>query len=182
MKMNEHIDKITDKNIKKWLRIQTIFLLIGSMLSFILVQWGLNEYKFSWDLILKSLGLIIPMSLFITIVNIINARWMAKQATDLADGLAKAVSGDYHAKLDPTKSTIFAVAYDNFNKLEEELKKANTLQDEFVNNYSHEFKTPITSIKGFAELLLEGNIDPKTRRKYLKIIVNNKISKNLQYL
>jgi len=180
MKMNEHIDKITDKNIKKWLRIQTIFLLIGSMLSFILVQWGLNEYKFSWDLILKSLGLIIPMSLFITIVNIINARWMAKQATDLADGLAKAVSGDYHAKLDPTKSTIFAVAYDNFNKLEEELKKANTLQDEFVNNYSHEFKTPITSIKGFAELLLEGNIDPKTRRKYLKIIAEE--SERLTYL
>lgn len=167
---NKHVDKITYKNIMRWLRIQTAFILISSMISFILVQWGINEYRLSWDLIFKALGLIIPMILFITIINIINGKWMAKQATDLADGLEAAASGDYHAKLDPSKSAIFAVAYENFNKLEEELKKSNTLQDEFVNNYSHEFKTPITSIKGFAELLLEEDVDEKTRQKYLKII------------
>ncbi|MBQ2872713.1 MAG: HAMP domain-containing histidine kinase [Bacilli bacterium] len=166
-----HIDEITYKNILKWLRIQTIFILVSSMLSFCIVEWGMNDYKLSWEPLLRSLGLIIPMALFITIINMINAKSMAKQANDLADGLAKAASGDYHAKLDPKKSAIFAVAYDNFNKLEEELKKANTLQDEFVNNYSHEFKTPITSIKGFAELLLEEKIDEKLEKKYLKIIV-----------
>lgn len=174
------IDKTTYKNIMKWLRIQTVFILVSSMLSFCLVEWGINNYKFSGDLFFKSLGLIIPMSLFITIINAINAKWMTKQATDLADGLAKAASGDYHAKLDPTKSSIFAVAYNNFNKLEEELKKANTLQDEFVNNYSHEFKTPITSIKGFAELLLEDDIDEETKKQYLTIIVEE--SEKLTYL
>lgn len=180
MKNKIYIDKTTYKNIMKWLRIQTIFILVSSMISFCVVEWGINDYKLSWDLILKALGLIIPMTLFITIINFINARWFAKQATDLADGLAKAASGDYHAKLDPTKSSIFTVAYNNFNKLEEELKKANTLQDEFVNNYSHEFKTPITSIKGFAELLLEEDVDEKTKSKYLKIIVEE--SEKLTYL
>ena len=181
MKNNKHIiDKITYKNIVHWLRIQTIFILVSSMLSFCIVEWGINGYQLSWEPLLRSLGLIIPMVLFITIINTVNAKWMAKQATDLADGLAKAASGDYHAKLDPSKSSIFAVAYNNFNKLEEELKKANTLQDEFVNNYSHEFKTPITSIKGFAELLLEENIDEKTRKKYLKIIASE--SEKLTYL
>ena len=172
MKNRIHIDKITNKNIMRWLRFQTIFILVSSIVSFCLVEWGINNYKLSWDLILKSLGLIIPMILFITIINTMSGLWMAKQATDLADGLAKAITGDYHAKLDPKKSSIFAVAYHNFNKLEEELKKANTLQDEFVNNYSHEFKTPITSIKGFAELLLDSDIDEKTKKKYLKIIVD----------
>ena len=171
MKNRIHIDKTTNKNIKTWLRIQTIFILISSMFSFCIVEWGINNYQLSWDLIFKSLGLIIPMSLFITIINIINGRWMAKQAIDLADGLAKASSGDYHAKLDPTKSSIFAVAYDNFNTLEEELKKANTLQDEFVNNYSHEFKTSINSIKGFAELILDEDLSEEEKEKYLKIIV-----------
>ncbi len=180
MKKDKAIDKITYKNIIRWLRFQTFFILIASMVSFCIVQWGINDYKFSWDLFLKSLGLIIPMTLFITIINIVTARWFAKQATDLADGLAKAASGDYHAKLDPKKSAIFAVAYDNFNKLEEELKKANTLQDEFVNNYSHEFKTPITSIKGFAQLLLEEDFDKKTKDKYLKIIAEE--SDKLTYL
>lgn len=180
MKNKTYVDKITYKNILRWLRIQTIFILVSSMISFLLVEWGINNYRLSLDLLLKSLGLIIPMCLFITIINTINGRWMAKQATDLADGLAKAASGDYHAKLDPSKSSIFAVAYNNFNKLEEELKKSNTLQDEFVNNYSHEFKTPITSIKGFAELLLEEDLDEKTRKKYLKIIAEE--SEKLTYL
>lgn len=171
MKNKLHVDEKTYKNILRWLRIQTIFLIIATMVSFCLVEWGINDYKFSFDLFLKSLGIIIPMCIFITIVNTINARWFAKQSTDLADGLAKAAEGDYHAKLDPSKASIFAVAYENFNKLEERLKKTGTLQDEFVNNYSHEFKTPITSIKGFAELLLEEDLDEKTRKKYLKIIV-----------
>ncbi len=180
MKNRLHIDKVTHKNILRWLRIQTIFILIASILSFCIVEWGMNDYKLSLEMLIPSLGLIIPMCIFITVINMINAKWMAKQATDLADGLAKAADGDYHAKLDPTKSDIFAVAYNNFNKLEEELKKANTLQDEFVNNYSHEFKTPITSIKGFAEILLEEDIDAETRKKYLKIIVEE--SEKLTYL
>lgn len=180
MKNKFHIDKITNKNIRKWLRFQTIFILLSSMFSFCVVEWGMNDFKLTLDLVFKSLGLIIPMVLCITIINMINGKAMAKQATDLADGLAKAASGDYHAKLDPTKSAIFSVAYDNFNKLEEELKNANTLQDEFVNNYSHEFKTPITSIKGFAELLLEEDIDSQTRKKYLKIIAEE--SEKLTYL
>lgn len=180
MRNRVHVDKITYKNIMRWLRFQTFFILFSSMISFIIVEWALNDFELSWNLVLKSLALIIPMVLFITVINMVNARMMAKQATDLADGLAKAASGDYHAKLDPTKSAIFAVAYNNFNKLEEELKKSNTLQDEFVNNYSHEFKTPITSIKGFAEFLLEEDVDEKTRKKYLKIIAEE--SEKLTYL
>lgn len=172
MKNKIHVDKVTYRNIMRWLRFQTIFVLVSSILSFCIVEWGINNYHFSWDLFFRALGLIIPMVLFITIINTILGRWMAKQATDLADGLAKAIGGDYHIKLDPSRSSIFAIAYDNFNKLGEELRKANTLQDEFVNNYSHEFKTPITSIKGFAELLLDEDIDEETKRKYLNIIVN----------
>ena len=174
------IDEITYKNTLRWMRIQTTFLVVGAVISFMLVEWGINEYKMSWDVFFRSLGIIIPMILFITIVNVVTSHTFAKQATDLAEGLAKAANGDYHAKLDPRKSAVFAVAYNNFNKLEEELKKSNTLQDEFVNNYSHEFKTPITSIKGFAELLLEEDLDEETRKKYLKIIVEE--SEKLTYL
>ena len=175
MKNKMPIDKITSKNIIRWMRLQTIFLILGAMISFIVVEWGANGYKMSFFSFFKSLGIIIPMLIFISVINFISSRSMAKQATDLADGLAKAASGDYHAKLDPKKTAIFQVAYTNFNKLEEELKKANTLQDEFVNNYSHEFKTPITSIKGFTELLLEEDIDEKTKKKYLNIIKEESI-------
>ena len=51
------------------------------------------------------------------------------------------------------------------------LKKLENLRREFVANVSHELKTPITSIKGFAETLLDGaKNDEQTLNEFLKII------------
>ena len=52
-----------------------------------------------------------------------------------------------------------------------ELRKLENVRREFVANVSHELKTPLTSIKGYAETLLEGAIDdPKHNRAFLQII------------
>ena len=58
-----------------------------------------------------------------------------------------------------------------FNKAAEELGGTEILRKDFINNFSHEFKTPITSIGGFAALLLEDEeMPPEERREYLSII------------
>ncbi len=44
------------------------------------------------------------------------------------------------------------------------------LRSDFINNFSHEFKTPIVSIAGFAKLLRVGNLDNDETENYLKII------------
>ena len=62
-----------------------------------------------------------------------------------------------------------------------ELKKLEQIRKDFVANVSHELKTPITSIKGFAETLLDGALnDPKTLKSFLSIILNE--SERLQTL
>jgi len=54
-----------------------------------------------------------------------------------------------------------------------ELKKLEIMRKDFVANVSHELKTPITSIKGFAETLLEEDMDnPEKRKEFLSIIYN----------
>ncbi|MBI4686325.1 MAG: HAMP domain-containing protein [Nitrospirae bacterium] len=54
------------------------------------------------------------------------------------------------------------------------LKHLETVRKDFVANVSHELKTPITAIKGFAETLLEGAIDDEENAgKYLEIIKNH---------
>ncbi len=54
------------------------------------------------------------------------------------------------------------------------LKKLEEVRKDFVANVSHEIKTPITAIKGFAETLLEGAIDDKENAlKFLEIIKNH---------
>lgn len=44
------------------------------------------------------------------------------------------------------------------------------LRSDFINNFSHEFKTPIVSITGFAKLLKRGNLTPEQQQEYLDII------------
>ncbi|WP_156857584.1 two-component system histidine kinase PnpS [Oceanobacillus sp. AG] len=52
-----------------------------------------------------------------------------------------------------------------------ELKKLESMRKDFVANVSHELRTPITSIKGFSETLLDGNLDDKEAvSQFLEII------------
>lgn len=52
-----------------------------------------------------------------------------------------------------------------------EIRRLETVRQDFVANVSHELKTPLTSIKGFIETLLEGALeDKKNSRNFLKII------------
>lgn len=59
----------------------------------------------------------------------------------------------------------------SFNKMTHELSTIETLRNDFVNNFSHEFKTPIVSIRGFAKLLKENDLSEEEKNEYLDIII-----------
>ena len=59
----------------------------------------------------------------------------------------------------------------SFNTMAQNLKKHEKLRSSFVANVSHELRSPLTSIHGFAEGLLDGTIDEKDRDKYARVIV-----------
>ena len=52
------------------------------------------------------------------------------------------------------------------------LSKVETQRSEFIANVSHELKTPMTTISGFAEGILDGTIPPERERDSLEIIVS----------
>lgn len=51
---------------------------------------------------------------------------------------------------------LYTLLTSDFNLMTKELKNMDILRKDFVTNVSHEFKTPITSIKGFAKLIRYG--------------------------
>lgn len=62
--------------------------------------------------------------------------------------------------------------YDSFNSMVRELSTTETLQTDFISDVSHEFKTPINAIEGYASLL-EGEPSPEEQRTYVEKILFN---------
>lgn len=68
----------------------------------------------------------------------------------------------------------------SFNLMIQELKSIELLKKDFINNFSHEFKTPITSIIGFAKELERDDLSEEEKKLYISIILNE--SKRLSSL
>lgn len=61
----------------------------------------------------------------------------------------------------------------NFNAMVYDLSHIETLQSDFVVNVSHEFKTPLAAIEGYATLLQNTNLSEDKRERYVEIILEN---------
>jgi len=59
----------------------------------------------------------------------------------------------------------------SFNRMAQELGNTETLRRDFINNFSHEFRTPIVSIRGFAKLLKKETLSREERDEYIDIII-----------
>ncbi len=90
----------------------------------------------------------------------------------LADALDRVSHGEFGYQTEVPQRGQFKTLFENFNKMSLELKSIQSLKDEFIHDFSHEFKTPIASVNGFANLLLEGGISEQEQRQYLKIIAD----------
>lgn len=94
-----------------------------------------------------------------------------KEVRTLSEGINKLAEGNFDVEIPIRKIDAFSQVYANFNKMCQELKSVQILRNDFINSYSHEFKTPIASINGFAELLLQKDTTELEREEYLKIII-----------
>lgn len=60
----------------------------------------------------------------------------------------------------------------SLNYMASEIARAEDNQKKFVANVSHDFRSPLTSIKGYLEAMLDGTIPPELYEKYLNIVLN----------
>lgn len=166
----ESIDKETSKTLLRTIIKQTIFVILVCFFVVLGIKFIENNYILDKKTLFFAMGIIIPLTVILAINNYFTYKRSFKNLRDLADGLEKAVEGDFYAKLDPSQAGVMSKVYKNFNKVTDELKNVRNMQEDFVSNYSHELKTPINAIKGFSEMLLEEDLSEEDRKKYLKII------------
>jgi signal transduction histidine kinase len=167
------IRSATNKEILIWISTQTYIIIAAAVVSVLFVE--LVAYFFWHDnnntnLVLHALGIIIPLCIILTVFNYFLSKSIYRHVSNLSEGIKKAANGDFNVRLDPNTAGPLSQVYANFNKMGAELQNVQVLRNDFINSYSHEFKTPITSINGFANLLLDSNVTEEEKTQYLNII------------
>lgn len=111
-----------------------------------------------------------PTVVILTVVLALTFSWLNKKITYLTKGIDQVAAGNFATHLDEQKSGPLSASYQNFNQMTDQLAKTATLRDDFINQFSHEFRTPIASIQGFADLMQERELPKKERQAYLALI------------
>lgn len=84
----------------------------------------------------------------------------------------KVAKGDFSVKLDIHRQDEIGILADNFVKMVKELDGMEYMRKDFMSNVSHELKTPIAAISGFAEILYDGNLTQEEQKEYLSYLMN----------
>lgn len=96
----------------------------------------------------------------------------------------KYAKGDFTAQIDVHSNDEIGYLANTLNYMATELDTLEEDQRKFVSNVSHDFRSPLTSIKGYVEAMLDGTIPVEMQDKYLNIILFeterlNKLTKSL---
>lgn len=104
------------------------------------------------------------------------SRKLLTPLTILAGALRRVAAGDFSVRLGTAREAReIREAYENFNAMVQALQTTETLQTDFVSNVSHEFKTPIGAIEGYATLLQTPLLPAWEQREYVdKILFNTR--------
>ena len=138
---------------------------IGDVIDrYVLTDWGIPLLAY---LLVISLAVGILVTTFLS-------RLFFDPIKRLRLAMGKVAKGDFTVKL-KTKSTSHEIQdmYAGFNLMTHELRSTEVLQTDFVSNVSHEFKTPLGAIEGYATLLQDCENLTAQQREYVEKIVLN---------
>ena len=109
-----------------------------------------------------------------TILAAIVSKWFLSPLRDMIYATEKVSRGDFTVKVreNYAPKTELGVLQRSFNHMVQELDSIEMFRKDFINNFSHEFKTPMVSIRGFAHQLQAGGLTAEEEREYIAIIAS----------
>ncbi len=156
--------------------------ILGSMAEGVLVVNGGERVAFANQGFAQILGLDVPPKAGSALVEVV-------RQTELIEAVRKVLAGEPRVESEIVTGTLrqhfFAATVAAVRSAEAngavivlhditDLRKLERVRRDFVANVSHEFRTPLTAIQGFAETLLAGAIDdPQNRKRFLEIILEH---------
>lgn len=151
--------------------INLVTIVIVTILIYCLFRIGILNEKNIQNKMILPITTLVACIIIGSIVSSISSRFVLKNVRKFIEATDKLSRGDFSTRLNMKKPPEFKFLSENFNLMAEELGGIEVLRTDFINNFSHEFKTPIISIKGFAEILKCDDLSVEERNEYLDIII-----------
>lgn len=179
MKPRESFERIRNqKDSNLSLRARLTLVVTAELLVSIFVSLGLwyllDEHIPVDSILLLIIGLVvISLLIGLVVTSLLSAQFFAP-IKKLGRAMERVADGDFSVRLeDQSSSREIMEVYSGFNLMAHELSATEILQTDFASNVSHEFKTPINAIEGYATLL-EGCPDlTAEQREYVEKIAFN---------
>lgn len=148
-----------------------VTVIVTGLLFYLADVFGLIDEKLVMEGTVVPLLILISCIIIGTAISAISSRKMVRSIRTFIDATDRLAGGDFSMRLQLKSPPEFRILSENFNRMAEELGGIEILRTDFVNNFSHEFKTPIVSIKGFAEMLKYDDLSRQERDEYLDIVI-----------
>lgn len=154
----------------------TIAMLLTFLIVLLLTKTGVMAIDSGkvdlWDILVFVFCSSLVIGLILT--NSMGSAVFLRPVHRIISQLNRLASGDFKVRLHFGKPIgdypTFRKVEKSFNRAAEELEQTEMFRSDFINNFSHEFKTPIASIAGFAKLLRDSNLTEEQRNEYLTVI------------
>lgn len=120
------------------------------------------------DVVILVLGIAAGLALILTA-----SRNTVAPVVELNRATKEIASGNFDITLDIRDNIEeFGELERNFNRMIAELKSNEYLRKDFISNVSHQLRTPLSIVRGYAELLAEGGLSEDEQREYARYIAN----------
>ncbi len=90
----------------------------------------------------------------------------------ITEGATSYAAGNYSHRISVKAEDEMGYLAGTLNFMSDEIAKADDYQRQFIANVSHDIRSPLTSIKGYLEAILDGTIPPQMERKYLSRLIS----------
>ena len=120
-------------------------------------------------------GMFLMTAATVLLLSFVVSAWLSlrqsRPISEMAEATRRFAEGNFDIRMrgyaDPTEIAELAAS---FNNMADSLQETERQRSEFIANVSHELKTPMTTIAGYTDGILDGTIPPEEERQYLRII------------
>lgn len=178
--ITEQISKVNKKT--PMIIYLTLFIFgVSCVTSAVLFGICILMVNFGWtveiDLVWAIFALLIcSIAISTSLVRGLGNRIIFRSLRPIIDAFEAVANGDFTQRLDPPKEKETAEICEGFNEMVNKLGKNELLAGDFVSNVSHQFRTPLASIRGYAQLLESGNLTEEERLECVSVIGEKALS------